>query len=46
MEGAGQRRKKHFDEGGTVGMWRGRAKRFKDKKKEQNKKECRMWKTK
>jgi hypothetical protein len=44
MEHSGQKRKKHFDDGGTVGMWRGRAKRFRDEKKERNKKACRTWK--
>jgi hypothetical protein len=38
---SGHRRKQHFANGGTVGMWRGRAKRIKDQKKEANKKACR-----
>jgi len=44
MEHSGIKRKKHFEEGGSVGMWRGRAKRIKNKKKEDNKKQCRKWK--
>jgi len=39
--GAGKRREKHFKEGGTIAGWRGRAKRFKDEKKEASKKACR-----
>ena len=34
-------RKAHFAAGGTVGMWRGRAATFQDRKHVANKKACR-----
>jgi len=34
-------RKAHFAAGGTVGMWRGRAATFQDRKHAANKKACR-----
>ena len=37
----GAARKAHFAAGGTVGMWRGRAATFQDKKHVANKKACR-----
>ena len=40
MEKASARRE-HFERGGTPAMWRGSSKRFKDKRKEANRNECR-----
>ena len=31
---SGARRRAHFDAGGTIAMWRGRAATFQDRKKE------------
>lgn len=45
MKSSGLRRKKHFGEGGTIAGWRGRARRFSDKKKENSKNACRKWRT-
>ena len=38
---AAARRKAHFESGGDVAQWRGRATVFKDRKKAANKKHCR-----
>ncbi len=38
---ASARRKAHFESGGDLAQWRGRAAVFKDKKKAANKKKCR-----
>ena len=35
------KRKAHFESGGTVAMWRGRATTFTDRKKQQAQKACR-----
>ena len=37
----GSRRKAHFESGATPAMWRGRATRFRDQKKEASRKACR-----
>lgn len=36
-------RKAHFAAKGTVGMWRGRAAVFQDRRHAQDKKACRQW---
>jgi hypothetical protein len=38
---SGIRRKDHFESGGTIAGWRGRARRFEDKKKKESKNACR-----
>ena len=38
----GARRKAHFESGGTVAMWRGAARTFKDKKKALSRNACRV----
>tara|TARA_B100000131_G_C17951265_1_gene546547 strand:- start:168 stop:344 length:177 start_codon:yes stop_codon:yes gene_type:complete len=35
------RRKAHFENGGTLAMWRGAARTFKDKKKAMDRRACR-----
>ena len=40
MEKASARRE-HFERGGTPAMWRGSSKRFKDRRKEAARNECR-----
>lgn len=44
-ERAGARRAAHFNNGGTVAAWRGRAARFTDRKKQASKRACRNWRT-
>jgi hypothetical protein len=34
-------RREHFERGGTPAMWRGASKRFKDRRKEENRNNCR-----
>ena len=36
-------RKAHFESGGDLASWRGRANVFVDRKKKQNKNACRKW---
>ena len=38
---SGIRRAKHFESGGDIAGWRGRARRFSDQKKEAQKRACR-----
>lgn len=40
-DSAAAARKAHFANGGTAGMWRGRATTFQDKKHAANKRACR-----
>ena len=35
-------RRSHFERGGTLAMWRGAAARFTDRKKQANKRACRV----